>query len=233
MINLSSPLLRLPGHMDRREAIILDGIRHCGQFVSFAYGRLQQVLTELALGSYTDSENEHRFTCALIDAWSIVDTVDRFRCLWNTLPNDGGAALDEGDRPFAEVAESIQNLRNVGDHIAQRLDFVVAHNGTALGSLKWFTITQKEPMKGIICAILAGTMQRDVSSNMVNPLGKTIEYPTGLIELSAGRYDGSLSEVIPEMERRIKKLEQVIGPQIEGTTGAGADFLIKAFFEAR
>jgi hypothetical protein len=137
-----------------------------------------------------------------------------------------------GGKTFAEIAQSIRDLRNVADHLAQRADYVVARQGTALGVLSWFTVLDVEKSKGVICTIVPGTMQRRTAP-VLNPGGRVMQLPTGLVELSAGEYTANLSEVLPEMETRIRSLEASLQrglvAQAPGLGQAGADLLLKMY----
>lgn len=220
----------MPPTLDRKQVLYLDGIRHCAEMAGLAYVRLKKTLTEISVAGEEPVSNRALFTSAFLDAWSLVDVIDRFRALWSSLPNAQPAPLASGERMFAEIAQPIRKLRNVADHIAQRADYIVAHRGTALGILSWFTILQQEPLEGVICAIVPGTLQVG-SWHTVNPAGQEIEYPTGLAHLSAGEFTVNLSETLHEMKKRIEGLEQILQVSLEeqapNSGAAGADFLLK------
>ena len=207
MISKDSILRRLPPTLDRKQALYFDGIRHCGEIASLAYSRLKETLTEISLKEQEPESSGALFTSAFLDAWSLVDVIDRFRAIWISLPNSQPAPPSKGAPSFAEIAKPIRDLRNVADHMAQRADYVIAHKGTALGVLSWFTILKLEPLEGVICTIVLGTMQPG-SAPVVNPAGKQIEIPTGLVHLSAGEFTANLSDTLPEMETRIHELER-------------------------
>jgi hypothetical protein len=230
MISNDSILRRLPPALDRKQALYFDGIRHCGEIAGLAYSRLKKTLTKIAVKENESGSNNSLFTSAFLDAWSLVDVIDRFRSLWISLPNSSPLPPTSGSRSFAEISQSIRDLRNVADHIAQRADYVVARKGTALGILSWFTVLKQSPLEGIVCTIIPGTMQVR-STPVVNPAGQLIEIPTSLIQLSAGEYTASLSETLPEMEKRIHELEKGVqrslDKQVPNAGSAGADVLLK------
>ncbi len=230
MIAKDSVLKHLPAALDRKQALYFDGIRHCGEIAGLAYSRLKQTLTQIAFEENEPGSNNFLFTSAFLDAWSLVDVIDRFRALWISLPNSELVPPAAGSRSFAEVSQAVRDLRNVADHIAQRADYVVAQKGTALGILSWFTMLKQESLEGVICTIVPGTMQVG-SAPVVNPAGRQIEIPTGLIQLSAGEYTANLSETLPEMENRIHELEKAIrrslDEQAPDAGSAGADVLVK------
>lgn len=227
MIGPDSPLRRLPPQLDRTQALFFDGIRHAAEFIHFAHERLRADLTRLALSQYSGS-TRGSFTQPFLDAWSIVDSVDRFRSLVALLPGIQGIPTP-GSPSFAEFTQPIRDLRNVGDHLAQRADYVVARNGTALGILSWFTLVDSS--KGRACTILPGTL-RSGTAPFVNPAGRRIRPPTDLIELSAGEYWASLSLTVTAVRTMVTELERGLDEwlQEEGLTNShsGSDILVVA-----
>jgi hypothetical protein len=232
MIRRDSVLRKLPRAMDRKQALFLDGIRHCGEIAGLAYSRLKETLTTIACADGKSDGADELYTLAFLDAWSLVDVIDRFRLLWTSLPHCETTPPSVDEQSFSELAQPVRNLRNVADHIAQRADYVVAHQGTALGILSWFTILKKQPLEGVICTIVPGTVQKR-SAPAVNPAGREIEFPTGLVQLSAGEYMADLSSILPQMEKRINKLEtaleKALDKQAPNSGSAGADFLLKMY----
>lgn len=234
MISRDSRLRRLPAALDRKQALFLDGIRHAGEIAGLAYPRLQATLTRIATQDLAPDAADQLYTSAFLDAWSLVDVIDRFRALWVLLPGGGFKPTLPGEKSFAELSQPIRDLRNVADHLAHRADYVVARSGTAPGVLSWFTPTDIANPKGVICTIVPGTLQKR-STPSVNPAGQKIDLPSGLIQLSAGEHTANISEVLPHMEARIRELEvgvdQSLGSQGYGNEQAGADLLIKMFVE--
>lgn len=231
IITRDSILRRLPGNLNRKQALYLDGIRHAVEIASLAYNRLQQTLTQIALADLSEDYIVSRYTAAFLDAWCLVDAIDRFRSLWSSLPNSNYRAPEPGAKSFSELAQPIRNVRNVADHLAQRADYVVAQNGSALGVLSWFTATRQDGLEGVICTIVPGTLLTGMKTTIVNPVGHQIELPTGLIHLSAGEYRACLSDVIPEIATRIRQLEsgfeQALRDLATEPSQAGADLLLK------
>ena len=228
LVSPHSVLRRLPPQLDRKQALFLDGLRHAAEIASLAYTRLMGTLTEIAVCE-GDGTQPH-ITRAYLDAWAFVDSVDRFRTLLFLLP---GATPVPGEPTFAELSQAIRDLRNVSDHLAQRADYVIAHKGTALGVLSWFTFLDPAKMSGVICTICPGSLGK-VTGAISNPSGKEIEFPTGAIQLAAGDRVASLSDVIPAMEVRIQRLERAISDalsSIGATESAGADLVLKLHVE--
>lgn len=229
MIGLDSILRRLPPQLDRKQALFFDGIRHAVEIIQLAHSRLQQTLTDIALNYTSTPLKPELFTIAFLDAWALVDAIDRFRALWVLLPNAQRGPAPEGVKTFSELSQPVRELRNVADHLAQRADYVIARQGTALGELSWYTALNPQGTAGLSCVLVPGTFSPG-ERQLVNPAEKTFTYPTGLIHLAAGEHRACLSDLFPEIERRIRFLEQSIQETITahglGGQQAGADIFI-------
>ncbi len=235
MISQNSILRRLPPQLNRKQALFLDGIRHAVEIVDLAYTRLQATLTNIALGNQSEPLRENLFTPAFLDAWALVDAIDRFRALWDLMPNAQKGAVAPDAKSFKELSQPVRDLRNVADHLAQRADYVVARKGTALGELSWYTALNHQGTEGLSCIIVPGTLGPG-ERQLVNPAGKTSTYPTGMIHLAAGEYRVCLSDLLPEIERRVRFLEGALERSFaeQGLEGrqAGADIFISIHMAA-
>ena len=71
-----------------------------------------------------------------MDAWALVDSVDRFRMLWIMLLEFPFSESGESSQKnFETITQPIRNLRNVTDHLAQRAEYVAAAGNPVLGLL--------------------------------------------------------------------------------------------------
>lgn len=215
MISSDSPLLNLPINIDRKQALFFDGIRHSAEFVALSYERLRDTLTSLALNSDSSKEATRRLiSCAFLDAWAIVDAVDRFRTLWSQIRSDIGTPRNIDQDSSDKLLSSFRDLRNVADHLAQRADYVISRKGTALGAISWLTAMQRQPLVLLICTILPGTVTEN-AQEVLSPTGRSFPWPTGSISLEAGGYKACLCDAIPIIELHIRFLEAVV---MSGTT---------------
>ena len=202
MISDDSPLKKLPDALDPKQTLFLDGIRHAAEFAHFAYQRLKDRLTELALRS-REGHSGGNFTEPFLDAWSVVDAIDRLRSLVKLAPGFDHTSASFSSQFLAQT-QSIRLLRNVADHIAQRADQIVARKGTALGMLSWVTVKSEEHFMS--CTIRPGTL-RTSRTPVINPIEKSIVLPTGLVTLSAGEHSADLTEAMDWAYRMIKSIE--------------------------
>ncbi len=229
MISQNSILRRLPPMCNRKQALFFDGIRHAVEIIDLAYFRLQATLTDIALSNPSEATQTNLFTAAFLDAWALVDSIDRFRALWDLMPNVKRSANAPDTKSFKGLSQPVRNLRNVADHLAKRADYIVAHKGTALGELSWYTALNPQGTEGLSCIIVPGTIGPG-QKHLVNPAGKASTYPTGMIHLAAGEHRACLSDLLPEIEKRVRFLEGAIERSLaeQGVDGnqAGADVLI-------
>src|SRR5262245_42042359 len=200
MIDSNSPFHCLPVGLERKCALFLDGIRHAAEFVSAAYDRLRDTLTRLALEDVEGQEARQCSTAAFIDAWTIIDAFHRFRLLVRLYPATSGEAVDIGT---SEIVNTARRLRNVADHLAENADMVVASNGTALGVLSWFTVSDLHTGAGQSCLLIPGIMPPGMAQ-LVNPATCNLQVRTDLIHLAAGGYRISLTELVMHMTSTFK-----------------------------
>ena len=189
--------------MDRKQVLFFDGIRHAAELAEHAHLQLVKSLTILATAHH-GTRASGSFTEPFLYAWAVVDAVDRLRALVGLLPGARRVQLPDGRPGFLEKTQVIRDLRNVADHVAERADYVIARDGTALGILSWFTLIDET--HGVACTILPGTLANR-SASFPNPLGKKLTPPTDLITLAAGEYAGSLSDAILDVRQAVTYLE--------------------------
>jgi hypothetical protein len=220
-----SPLRRLPLDLDRKQALYLDGMRHAVEIADLAFRRLCGTLAHIATHGHANETTTHAFA----DAWTLVDAVDRFRNLFQQFP----AMLDRCGPPTrAEVDLSahfaeLRNLRNVADHIAQRIDYVLARRMPVLGALSWFA-PDPDMEGGRIFVLAPGTHTGDSKIGAVNPAGRegALLCGIGLVTLSAGEYRVCLSEVHDLLELEVRRIESMLGSQTAGFDHGPSDALV-------
>lgn len=86
IISDDSILRQLPPELDRRQVLFLDGVRHTGEIADLAYERLKSTLTQIAIQELSLDELRPFFTSACLDAWALINVIDRFRALWSLMP---------------------------------------------------------------------------------------------------------------------------------------------------
>lgn len=201
MFQPNSPLLNLPKNLHPTQVIILDGIRHAIEIADFAYQRLTKRLTELAVDKPADADH----TQAFIDVWAIVDSIDRFRQIL-TQQKHFVLSPDPGAPTINEMFQPIRDLRNVADHLAQRIEYIVAKKGTALGSIGWFTcIDGKHFQLGIL-----GPGSANDGRLFPAKMPEHFYPPTDAVVLRAGEYIGEISTAYRNMGHLLGYLEKLL-----------------------
>lgn len=206
MLDENSALKRVPAVTNPKQALFIDGIRHSFEIIEFAYKRLQLNLTGLAVDPPKPSRLQNMSSLIFLDAWAMIDAIDRFRILYQNMPGMKLVKSSPDVQPLAQSLETIRQLRNVADHLSQRADYVVARDGAALGSLSWFTGFKKEPPALWSCTLRPGTLR---SEPVFKPpsVPKSLDWPTGGITLKAGGFEGNLSGSLFHIELRIRHFE--------------------------
>ena len=232
IIASDSPLRLLPPGVDPIQTLFIDGIRHAAEVADLAYIRLASELTQLALSRRAGDTVAGDFTAVYMHAWSVVDAVDRLRGLFHLLPGAQPKQRTDGKPSFRDQTEGIRSLRNVSDHLAQRVEYVVASGGTALGTLTWLTVIKPEPLTVLSCAIVPGTLTNR-HTWLLNPADRqSIRGPSDRISLTAGEYSVDLTDIMVEVRRLIASFEAAVGRWIKenGHEGkqAGGDLLLLA-----
>jgi hypothetical protein len=207
LLGRESPLRRIPANLEPKQALFLDGIRHTVEFLDITYGRLREVLTRLANNPPASCEIPDRFAHILLDAWTFVYAVSRFRTLYLQLPGIKFGEKKEGVPTLTELTQPFQNLRRFSDQLAQRSDKVASQSGGASGELSWLTGVQLQPeILAWHCTLRPGSLQL-VPSAGNEPITSTLAWPTDGIRLSAGGYSGDLSNIRKHISVRVRSLE--------------------------
>lgn len=206
MLSDNSILRRIPLAIEPKQALFIDGIRHSVEMIDLAYSRLRENLTHLALNPLTPDTLRQSSPLVFLDAWAMVDAIDRFRMLYSQMPGMTPVSSTPSIEPLKEVTKSFRKLRNVADHLSSSADFVISRGGAALGTLTWLTGFKTDPPTLWYCTLRPGTI-RNTPEYRKEPILTTIEWPTDQICLLAGGYEGNLSAIRPHIELRVKHLE--------------------------
>jgi hypothetical protein len=210
LLGRNSVLRRIPVNLEPKQALFLDGIRHAAEILDVTFSRLRENLTQLALSPPEPDGIPEIFTHVFLDAWGFVDAIDRFRMMYTKMPGLTFEKPQNGIPPLLEVTQEFRDLRNVADHLAQRADFVLSRNGSAMGELSWLTGAQLLPeVTAWHCTLRPGTLQA-TPSQQTGPILSTLDWPTDSIRLSAGGYEGNLSAVRKHIAIRIRHLEAAL-----------------------
>ena len=226
MVRIDSPLRRLPQNLAPKQALFFDGMRHAAEIAQLAYSRLQRTLTLLA---YSESlPQSHSITAAYLDAWAFIDATDRFRHLWIMQPSAERAPLSANGQSVNEELENVKLVRDVGDHIAQKIEQVLALKAPVLGKIEWTTFISDE--LAMMCVLVPGTVRKS-KNDFVFPDWSAIEKPTGCIVLKAGNKTANLSDAHFSLAGRVRQIEANLEQWIQDNnlqdSSSGADIVSK------
>lgn len=236
IISQKSPFRQLPQALERKQSLLFDGIRHAAEIADLAYTRLNGTLTIIALENHTgEALRSELVTSVFLDCWAFVDAIDRFRLIYDTTVTYSTMGVGSFDRQsFNATFQPIRYLRNVADHLAERIDYILSKNGTALGVLSWVTVLDTEQFEWASCMIVPGSTHQISRKNLaVHPMNKLGDLPTGQVHLAAGGHCACLSDFLPEVEARVRilenELERFITENELHQNLAGSDILISIF----
>lgn len=208
LLGRDSSLRCIPANVSPKQAFFLDGVRHAVEIMDVAFGRLRNGLTRAALEPPQAADLPLVNAGLFLDAWAVVDAVDRFRQLYLEFPGMTRVSSAPEIQPLRVALQSFRDLRNVADHLAQRSEFVLAKgDGAALGELTWLTGAQSHPeVIAWHCVLRPGTLRFEAGPPQL-PIETTLDWPTDFICLKAGGYQGNLSRVRDHIAGRVRHLE--------------------------
>jgi hypothetical protein len=201
-----------------------------------AHARLLAVLNELANHPpESGSPDPILVSTAFLDAWSFVDSVDRFRSLIQLVPNARIREPREGEVPYLVRTEVIRSLRNLNDHVATRVDHILSSRLPVLGVLKWFTVLDVERGRVATSVLQPGTIF-DSTTMVLIPFGKELRVPVSGVQLSAGAHLAELDDVYAACAKCIAEIESSLEASLVAQGAAvgsppGADMLFSAVLE--
>jgi hypothetical protein len=233
IVGKDSRLRRLPPELNAKQRLFFDGIRYSIETADLAYSRLRETLLQISgnsgNGVSPGVSNQRAFAAAVQDAWSIVDSLNRLRNLLNEVPN-----VKKNTPPlriFRQKTEVVRDLRNGVQHLEGTLQDLAKANLPVWGSLAW--VTRQEPNSNSVlsCVLVAGTIQTS-SVDLVNLVGKVVDPPVDLVELSAYGYKVNLSDLMKRTEDLTRSLETALETALQelfpgrDIPQAGADFYL-------
>ena len=180
-----SPSELRPRFTERRQVLFLDGIRMSIEMAQISYRRLQSTLV---------AENSvDRAAEASLDAWALVDTLNRLRVLIDQLPGLRGNS--PGTQLIVLALKPVETLRHAVQHMDGEIGPLSTTNLPLWGAIAW---VQRGPDDNALRSrtLLAGVRLGDMTVPVVTPAGKEIESPVGPIELTAAGITISLSSLV-------------------------------------
>lgn len=143
IIGTESPFRRMPVDMPRRQILYLDAIRLSAEMAGAAFDRLHDLLMKITAerdaqltgsGEHPGRAQAHNAVPALLDAYSIIDAIHRFRELLRVTP---GLKHNAPFELFMRQTKDIRELRHIVQHLNREVDRIAQEGWAALGTLTW------------------------------------------------------------------------------------------------
>ena len=187
----------------RRQELFLDGIELSIEMALIAYGRLRATIANHTTKGESQQEEppESSLTSQmLLEAWSIVDSVNRLRVLIQHTPN---LKKTPAVVSFLKGTEPATTLRNFVQHLEEKALEVAKTGKPIWGSLSWVWATPSdlEQNRFRIVIFIPGRLAKSKGHPMVNPIGKRFAPPVDLISLTAAETTVNLSQMVQMVER--------------------------------
>jgi hypothetical protein len=206
VLDPNSPLHRLPAGLHRRQKLMLDGISISIDMATMSYARLQNSLLAYSQRAVQEPPSPLVLAnLAMMDAWMIIDAVNRLRVLVEaTRGLKRGPAVES----FYRSVEDVETLRNAVQHLPGEVAELEKNGRPLWGTLSWVYRESPAATKIAILLLVPGTIAPTEGLPMVNPLGKEVEAPIGLVTLFAKEVTVCLSDVVQAVERFAERLER-------------------------
>lgn len=205
--------------------LFFDGIRVAIEMADRAYDRLAKSLQNAAVKELPDYELLQLVPVCFLDAWSIIDSVNRLRVLLNRLPEFKKNA--HSLQIFLRKTEAVEDLRNTVQHLDTEIDNLAANDLPVWGDLRWLVLLDATVGKFKVGLLVSGT-QFGALHAMPNLAGIEMYAAVDHITLASGGKEVDLSNVMRAMAKFVGKLEGVLTPQFKQHEPAPSDYLIVA-----
>jgi hypothetical protein len=205
--------------------LFFDGIRVAVEMAGHAYDRLAKSLQRAAVADIPDQEAIQLVPLCFLDAWAIIDSVNRLRVLLNRLPQFKKNA--HSLQIFLRKTGVVEDLRNTVQHLDTEIDKLSANGLSVWGDLTWLVLLDATVGKFKVGLLVSGT-QFGASHAMPNLAGVEMHEAVDHITLAADGKEVDLSNVMRAMTTFVEKLEEVLTPQFKQHESAPSDYLIIA-----
>jgi hypothetical protein len=194
----------------RRQELFLDGIELSIEMALIAYERLRVTITKHTTEKQNQQTESSLTTQMLLDAWSIVDSVNRLRVLIQHTPNLKKNA--PGIVSFLKGTETITTLRHFVQHLEKKANEVAKTGKPIWGSLSWIwaTLSDLEEKRVWVRTFIPGRLAKSKGHPVVNPVGKMVVPPVDHINLTAAETTVDLSQIIEVVKRFKSRYEKAL-----------------------
>jgi hypothetical protein len=121
LVKPDSELRRIPVCLNPKQALFTEGVRVCLEMIDLAHTRLQ--LTLQGIDECTANKSAAppgAYTSAMLDAWSLVDSIHRLADLAERFPNVEDKKHIPGFVYIQKNTHVINDLRNFIQHVSEQ-----------------------------------------------------------------------------------------------------------------
>ena len=220
LLDNNSVFHRLPSNMDKKQILFLDGIRYSIEMANLAYVRLLNTLSTFQPQKENKVDRRESFTSAILDAWSIIDSVNRLRILLRQMPKMkqklSNLVL------FYKNTDSVGDLRNTIQHLNNDIETFLQNKQPIWGVINWVIPVNQKSMLGYICSLKAGTLMEG-NTEFLNPLGETIKYPIDLVTLISDDKSACITRIMEHVVQLGFWLDSQLKHQFKDLPTSGSD----------
>lgn len=203
LLSEESPLRKPPASFSRRQMMVLDGIRYAAEMAHLAYERLRGSLQAIeSVEKTTVVQNAE----ALKDAWSIVDSVNRYRDLLANMP---GLNKAPWTRLLAQRTEDAASLRDCIQHQLGELKRLADEGGQVWGYLSWAGMRDGRPT-GIWYMLSGGSDYAGDQWLFAGPVQLPFRVPPDRIRLNAYGRQVYLWRLVTAVATATRRLESAV-----------------------
>jgi len=235
LVSKNSPLRQIPYALDRKQALFLDGIRFTFEMVDVAYVRLLYILENITTD---DSFREvHPMAEPFMEAWSIVDSIYRLRCLIDQTPGIKQKELPQR-RIFLDKTKNIESFRHTIQHLNNDIAKLAEQDEPTWGTLSWFAIADlyknendsdknlQSIKSGCWCLMISGSVVVGKPYKTKIPQEMNFEEKINLITLKSGDRSLSISNIFNYVRNFKEAIESYITNKYNELPDAKSDIYI-------
>jgi len=223
IISTASPFRRIPVDLPRRQILYFDALRLSAEMAGLAFDHLGSLLIsvcERESGPVGDTAVR-----AILDAYSVIDSVHRFRQLLQVTPRlEHNAVL----KLFLRQSKDVEDLRHIVQHLNRDVDRIVQEGLAALGTLTWLgpSLVSDGPPRSYV--LQAGTSYPGQwTHGPVIDLWSSL--PSGTIadiSLATAGCKVNLSSIMKNLGSIVRSLERSLEEFAENKERFGSDVLL-------
>ncbi len=180
--------------LKRRQELYLDGLETSLVMTRICYARLRDDTEYFFRQGKRIKSTENFQIQILLDAWSLVDTINRLRILVTQAP---GLKKNSSVMLFQKDTEGVELLRHFVQHLSGEIPKLENTGWPLLGSLTWVNASpEMQAQKTVsVSLIIPGRLAKSEGYPLVNPIGLQIEPPVDHISLTASTTTIDLSDL--------------------------------------